>query len=414
VLVRGGVEDDVRLEALHHLEHAIGLLAVGEHRLHPSEVPLLEHLAIDAKEVVLRVVEQHQQSRPDSGDLPAQLGADRPAGARDEHDLVLQVGAHAVQLHHHRVAPQHVLDPHFAQLPGELDAAAQELEHRRQRPHRDVALPAGGHDLGPQDAGGRGDRDDDLVRFLAVEDLPDLVRRAQDLHPRRGHVALPRIIVHEPDRPRAEVRVQTQLPHHHLAARSGADDQQAARSRAAGRPVRALRERPPNETRPAHQHDGEQEVEHHDGAREVVVEGLGERKDRHEDSAGHRCRAHDRPHVRELEVPPPFPVQAEKPEDDRLADRDEGDRFGEHLQVPIGDPDRHVDEAQHERQRECHRRQHGVGDELKRATPVYGVAHTGHPSECNAALPRCLTSLAQSSTSQRTSSTPSDSRGSSC
>ena len=33
VLVGGGVEDDVGLEPLHHLEHAVALLAVGEHRL---------------------------------------------------------------------------------------------------------------------------------------------------------------------------------------------------------------------------------------------------------------------------------------------------------------------------------------------------------------------------------------------
>ncbi len=33
VLVGGGVEDDVRVEAAHHLEHAVGFLAVGQDRL---------------------------------------------------------------------------------------------------------------------------------------------------------------------------------------------------------------------------------------------------------------------------------------------------------------------------------------------------------------------------------------------
>ncbi len=40
MLVGGGMEDDVGAEALHHLEHAVALLAVGEHRLDRAEVPL--------------------------------------------------------------------------------------------------------------------------------------------------------------------------------------------------------------------------------------------------------------------------------------------------------------------------------------------------------------------------------------
>ena len=55
------MEDDVGLEALHHLEHPVGLLAVGQHRLDAGEVPLLDHLAVDLEEVVLGVVEHHQQ-----------------------------------------------------------------------------------------------------------------------------------------------------------------------------------------------------------------------------------------------------------------------------------------------------------------------------------------------------------------
>ena len=71
VLVGGGVEDDVGLEALHHLEHPVALLAVGEHRLDPAEVPLGGQLAVDLEEVVLGVVDEDQQPRVDAGDLAA-------------------------------------------------------------------------------------------------------------------------------------------------------------------------------------------------------------------------------------------------------------------------------------------------------------------------------------------------------
>ena len=150
VLVGGGVEDDARLEALHRLQHPVRLLAVGEHRLDAREVPLLDQLAVDLEEVVLGVVEHHQQPRADPGDLAAQLGADRAAGAGHEDDAVLQVGADAIQLDDDRIAPQHVLHLDLAQLFVELHAAAQELEHRRQGADADLALAAGRDDSGAQ------------------------------------------------------------------------------------------------------------------------------------------------------------------------------------------------------------------------------------------------------------------------
>ncbi len=75
-----------------------------------GEVPLLGQLALDLEEVVLGVVEEDQEARSHARDLAAELRADRTAGARDQDDLVLDVGADAVQLHHHRVAAEHVLD----------------------------------------------------------------------------------------------------------------------------------------------------------------------------------------------------------------------------------------------------------------------------------------------------------------
>ena len=51
----------------------------------------------DLEQVVLGVVDEHQPARADAGDLAAQLGADRAAGAGDQHHLAGQVGADALR-----------------------------------------------------------------------------------------------------------------------------------------------------------------------------------------------------------------------------------------------------------------------------------------------------------------------------
>ena len=177
VLVGGGVEDDRRAVLGDHLPHPLLLLAVGQHRHGGADVAILLELAPDLEQVVLGVVDEHQPVRPDAGDLPAQLGADRAAGAGDEHDLARQVGADPLQLLAHRLAAQHVLDPHLAQLAGDAQlarAVPQQLEHGRRRAHRDSALAAGGHHAGAQRARGRRDRDHDLVGLDLVEHAAEI------------------------------------------------------------------------------------------------------------------------------------------------------------------------------------------------------------------------------------------------
>ena len=101
------------------LAHALLFLAVGQHghEHRRLDVALVEQLALDLEQVVLGVVEQHDLARSDARDLTAQLRADRAAGARHEHGLLGQVGAHAIELHVHRLAAEHVLDAHLAHLP---------------------------------------------------------------------------------------------------------------------------------------------------------------------------------------------------------------------------------------------------------------------------------------------------------
>ena len=58
------------------LPHPLLFLAIGEHRHRRSDVPLLLELTHDLKQVVLRMIDQHQPSRTDPRDLAGQFAAD--------------------------------------------------------------------------------------------------------------------------------------------------------------------------------------------------------------------------------------------------------------------------------------------------------------------------------------------------
>ena len=137
------MEDDGGPVLGEHLAHPLLFLAVGQHRDRGAHVAILLELAQDAEQVVLGVVDEHELARGHAGDLPAQLGADRAAGAGDQDHLAGQVGADALELHPHGLAPEDVLDADLAQLAGDPQlarAVLEELEHGRRRAHGDAAL----------------------------------------------------------------------------------------------------------------------------------------------------------------------------------------------------------------------------------------------------------------------------------
>ena len=129
-----------------------------------------------------------------------------PPAPGDEHGAAAQVGAHAVDLDAHRLAAEHVLHAHLADLPHQVHAAGEQLEGRRQRAHRDAALAAGGDHLLAQRARRRGDRDDHLVGLDAVEDARQVGGLAEHLDAGDAHALLARVVVHEADRRAAQAR----------------------------------------------------------------------------------------------------------------------------------------------------------------------------------------------------------------
>ena len=122
------------------------------------------------------MVEQHDPVGLDARDLPAQLRADRAAGAGHEHRLPAEIGADALELHLHGLAAEHVLDAHLAHLARQRAPALEQLEHGRQGPHGYRALAALAHDPRARGPRSGGDRDDHFVGLGVVEDLRQVLR----------------------------------------------------------------------------------------------------------------------------------------------------------------------------------------------------------------------------------------------
>ena len=183
--------------------------------------------------------------RLDARDLAAELGADRAAGARHEHDLALQVVGDRLEVDLDGLAPEHVLDLDGAQLAGEV----------ARRPRRDrralgsvlTGTSSGARRLDDPRAqlarGGR-DRDQHLVRPSVADDVREVGGRAEHADAVEAQVALARVVVEQADRRVAERRGALHLLHDELAGVAGADDDRllAARHDPAGQ--RPLDDRP--------------------------------------------------------------------------------------------------------------------------------------------------------------------------
>ena len=67
--------------------HLHAILDVGDDGDAGEEAALADELPVDLEQSRLGVVDQHEPGGPEAGELAAELGADRAAGARDHHDL---------------------------------------------------------------------------------------------------------------------------------------------------------------------------------------------------------------------------------------------------------------------------------------------------------------------------------------
>ena len=137
VLVGGRVEDDGRLELLHRVHDLRAITDVPDD---DREIELghgASELAADVVQRVLAVAVQDDLARLRAGDLPHQLRADRPTGARDQRGPVLQVRGREVE--RHGLAAQEVLHLHRPDA-RQLRLADEHLRDAREDPVADARV----------------------------------------------------------------------------------------------------------------------------------------------------------------------------------------------------------------------------------------------------------------------------------
>ena len=268
VLVRGSVEDDVRTELLEDLADLGAVADVREHGQRGREAALADELALDLEQRRLGVVDEDDPPRADARDLTAELGADRPARARDEHGLAREVAGDLVEIDLDRLAAEDVLDLHGTQLAGEVHVAGDELVQARQRLDRHALLLGDVDDSLAQLSRGGRHRDQHLVGLAVSQHAAQLRGRPEHADAVDPEVLLARVVVEQADRRVAEVRRTLELAQDQLSRVAGADDDDLAPARHQAARRRALDQRAREEARPCDEREQQEQVDQRDAARQ--------------------------------------------------------------------------------------------------------------------------------------------------
>jgi len=105
-------------------------------------------LAMDGIEREFARIDEQQHRRPKRQYLPAELGADRAAGAGHHHHLVGDVPLEQVAIGRHRIAAEQVLDLERTDV-ADLDAAMRQVHEPRQRANLEPLRAHHVEDLAP-------------------------------------------------------------------------------------------------------------------------------------------------------------------------------------------------------------------------------------------------------------------------
>ena len=206
------------------------------------EVAVLLELAADLEQVVLGVVDQHEPRGRTRAIWRHSSAPIEPPAPVTSTTSSAQVGAHAVDLHAHGLAAEHVLHLDLAHL-------AHQVRRRRESSSKTVGSVRTGMSRSRQavttlwrSVPGA----DGIAMITSSGSASSRTRGSSSVVPStlqagHAHALLARVVVDEADRRRAQAGVAAQLEGHLLAAVAGAHDQHLARprARAAGRAARA-------------------------------------------------------------------------------------------------------------------------------------------------------------------------------
>ena len=266
--------------------------------------------------------------RLEPGELPAQLAADRAAGAGDEDGFAGGEHPHLVEIGLDRLPAQQVLDFDLPQR-GDGHPPGEDVVHPRHGPGRHPGLHRRANHL-PHHLPGRARHGDhDLLDVVLDHELRDLGQRPEHRQVGEPMAVLALVVVHEGDRVEADLRMAQQLLHDHLARGAGADDQRpsgvlqaAALSPTAKRPTASRG----SEAEAV----GEETIENEDGDGDATGdEAQARQHEPAEEEADEPRQRRGRDESLDLHHPGVAPepaVQADEPEDRELDGEGEGEK----------------------------------------------------------------------------------------
>ena len=235
------MEDDLGPVLLEHLPQCVRVPDVDQDRVGLLEQAVPEDRQLDGVEPGLVTVEHDHGSRAELVHLSCELGTDGTSGSRDEHPLAGEVAGDVREVGGHLVSTEDVVDLDAADVAG-LDATTHELGDPRQ--HQDVqpravrALLQASDELSSRARDGQ----DDRVHLLRARDVLQLRPGAQDRYAEDAEVALPGVVVHEPDDPQPQLALVPEQLQDLPACLAGAVDQRVAHVRPHHQVVRPLAE----------------------------------------------------------------------------------------------------------------------------------------------------------------------------
>ena len=198
VLVRAGVEDDARPLAREHLVDQRRVLDVADDRCDRQLRERVGERHLDLVDRGLGDVEQHELRRTEARDLAAELGADRAAGAGDQHHAIAEPLGEPRAVEHDRIAPEQVVELDRADR-RQRRAAADQLLVGRHRQRLEAVRRADLGDAPAHAVRGRRQRDDHLAHAVLLRPRGQARDRPQHPHVAQQPPVLRRVVVEQAD-----------------------------------------------------------------------------------------------------------------------------------------------------------------------------------------------------------------------
>ncbi len=368
VLVGARMEDDARPLAGQHLLDQRGVLDVADDRRQRQLRKAVGERRLDRIDRRLGQVEQHELGRTVAGDVAAELGADRAAGAGDHHHAVAEPFAETRIVEDDRIAAQQVVELDRADG-RERGPAADQVLVRRHRQDLDAHVGADLRDAAAHAVRSRGQRDDHLADPVLLRPGRQARDRTQHAHAVQQPAALRGVVVDEPDD--APLAAAGELPRQARAGFARADDEHRLAEGREGAVQAVLLPDSVGEAIAGHQEDEHDRIEDQHAARHDHLQ-LEHHEDQRDQQRAEPRGEHDALQVEHARESPQPAVETERDEDRGLQRQDPDERarhVGEEGLVEVEpEPD-----PVHRRPRE--RRHAEVVDEGEPRPVVVGLGH---------------------------------------